>query len=139
MIKRAIAVDGKTLRGSRTAQCTATVLLAAMAHAGEVLAQQQIADKSYEIPAFEPLLAPLDLTGALITADALHTQHDHGGYAWREPEQAQPVVEGAAGFYFGVGGRVEGQGQLATVTGAWRFPLPGTPRDEGNHHDAVGA
>ncbi|MFF9403811.1 MULTISPECIES: hypothetical protein [unclassified Streptomyces] len=58
--------------------------------------------------------------------------------AWREPEQVQPVAEGAAGFYFGVGGGVEGQGQLATVTGAWRFPLPGTPRDEDNHHDAAG-
>lgn len=35
--------------------------------------------------------------------------------AWREPEQAQPVAEGAAGFYFGVGRGAEGQGQLATA------------------------
>jgi predicted transposase YbfD/YdcC len=51
-----------------------------MAHTGEVLAQRQVADKSNEIPAFAPLLDTFDLTGAVITADALHTQHDHGYY-----------------------------------------------------------
>ncbi|MCH5677691.1 ISAs1 family transposase [Streptomyces gilvus] len=75
---RAIAVDGKALRGSRTA--THVTLLAAMDHAGSVLAQRQIADKSNEIPAFQPLLDSIDLTGAVITADALHTQHAHGTY-----------------------------------------------------------
>ncbi|MEU9546725.1 IS3 family transposase [Streptomyces mirabilis] len=74
---RAIAVDGKTVRGSRTPTRSATVLLAAMAHTGEVLAQRQIADKSNEIPSFSPLLETLDLTATVITADALHTQHEH--------------------------------------------------------------
>ncbi|WP_326701504.1 ISAs1 family transposase [Streptomyces sp. NBC_01754] len=77
---RPIAVDGKVLRGSRAGEKTAVTLLAAMAHSGEVLAQRQVADKSNEIPAFAPLLDGLDLTGTLITADALHTQHDHGTY-----------------------------------------------------------
>ncbi|MCI0386745.1 ISAs1 family transposase [Streptomyces sp. CNQ085] len=77
---RPIAVDGKTVRGSRTPTRSATALLAAMTHGGDVLAQCQVADKSNEIPTFAPLLDTLDLTGAVITADALHTQHAHGSY-----------------------------------------------------------
>ncbi|GAA2418901.1 ISAs1 family transposase [Streptomyces glaucosporus] len=77
---RAIAVDGKALRGSRTATTPHVTLLAAMDHAGHVLAQRQVADKSNEIPAFKPLLDTIDLTGTVITADALHTQHAHGAY-----------------------------------------------------------
>jgi predicted transposase YbfD/YdcC len=75
-----IAVDGKTIRGSRTATSPAIALLAAMTHRGDVLAQRQIAGKSNEIPAFAPLLDTLDLTDTVITADALHTQHAHGTY-----------------------------------------------------------
>nr|WP_234307775.1 ISAs1 family transposase [Streptomyces sp. NBRC 110035] len=78
--RKAIAVDGKTLRGTRTANRAATALIAAMTHNGEVLAQRQIDGKSNEIPAFAPLLDGIDLTGAVITADALHTQHDHAAY-----------------------------------------------------------
>ncbi|MEV5012952.1 ISAs1 family transposase, partial [Streptomyces sp. NPDC055692] len=77
---RAIAVDGKALRGSRTATTAHVTLLAAMDHTGHVLAQRQVADKSNEIPAFKPLLSTVDLTGTVITADALHTQHAHGTY-----------------------------------------------------------
>ncbi|MGW2207315.1 ISAs1 family transposase [Streptomyces sp. NPDC001774] len=75
--RQAIAVDGKTLRGSRTKDKPATALIAAMAHSGEVLARLQVDSKSNEIPAFAPLLDGLGLTGAVITADALHTQHNH--------------------------------------------------------------
>ncbi|MFF7975788.1 ISAs1 family transposase [Streptomyces sp. NPDC007905] len=78
--RRLIAVDGKTLRGSRTRQKTATALIAAMTHGGQVLAQRQVDGKSNEIPAFAPLLDGIDLTDAVITADALHTQHDHASY-----------------------------------------------------------
>lgn len=51
-----------------------------MTHDGQVLAQRRIDSKSNEIPAFAPLLNGLDLTGAVITADALHTQHNHASY-----------------------------------------------------------
>ena len=78
--RKVIAVDGKTLRGSRTARRTATALIAAMTHSGQVLAQRQIDSKSNEIPAFAPLLDGIDLNDAVITADALHTQHDHASY-----------------------------------------------------------
>ncbi|MFF0206346.1 ISAs1 family transposase [Streptomyces sp. NPDC005017] len=78
--RKVIAVDGKTLRGSRSSTRAATALIAAMTHSGQVLAQRQIDRKSNEIPAFAPLLDGIDLTGAVITADALHTQHDHASY-----------------------------------------------------------
>ncbi|MGK5449784.1 ISAs1 family transposase [Streptomyces radiopugnans] len=75
-----IAVDGKTVRGSRTPDRPAVALIAAMDQHGNVLAQRQVADKSNEIPAFAPLLDTVDLTGAVVTADALHTQHEHARY-----------------------------------------------------------
>ncbi|MGW6499598.1 ISAs1 family transposase [Nonomuraea angiospora] len=53
-------------------------LLAATRHDTQtVVAQRQIEAKSNEIPAFTPLLSGLDLTSVVITADALHTQHEH--------------------------------------------------------------
>ncbi|WP_433498010.1 hypothetical protein ACQP1K_24345 [Sphaerimonospora sp. CA-214678] len=51
-----LAVDGKTLRGSRTGNGV-THLLAATRHDTQtVMAQAQVAAKSNEIPAFTPLL-----------------------------------------------------------------------------------
>jgi hypothetical protein len=74
--RRAVAVDGKTLRG---AACDGRQvhLLAAMDHATRaVLAQRQVNGAPGEVPGFAPLLANLDLTGAVVTADALHTHGD---------------------------------------------------------------
>jgi hypothetical protein len=39
-----------------------------------VLAQRQVAGAPEEVPAFAPLLAPLDLAGVVVTADALQTR-----------------------------------------------------------------
>ncbi|MEU9832584.1 ISAs1 family transposase [Streptosporangium sp. NPDC048047] len=73
-----LAIDGKALRGSRTADGTMIHLLAAVRHdTHTVLAQRQIAVKSNEIGAFTPLLSGLELSHAVITADALHTQIEH--------------------------------------------------------------
>jgi predicted transposase YbfD/YdcC len=41
-----------------------------------VLAQRQVDGAPGEVPAFQPLLADLDLAGAVVTADALHTHPD---------------------------------------------------------------
>ena len=38
------------------------------------MGQRRVSDESNEIPALRDLLAPLDLDGAVITADAMHTQ-----------------------------------------------------------------
>jgi predicted transposase YbfD/YdcC len=49
-------------------------MLAAMEHATRaVLAQRQVGGAPEEVPAFAPLLAPLDLAGVVVTTDALQT------------------------------------------------------------------
>jgi predicted transposase YbfD/YdcC len=67
------AVDGKAVRGARTA--TGTVfLVGAIAHvSGVVLGQRQVPDKKGEGGEVGPLLAALDTDGMLFTLDALHT------------------------------------------------------------------
>jgi predicted transposase YbfD/YdcC len=78
--RRAVGVDGKTLCGSGPAGAQVH-LLAAMDHVSRaVLAQVQVDGKSNEITAFRPLLHGIDLTGAVVTADAMHTQRDHADY-----------------------------------------------------------
>jgi predicted transposase YbfD/YdcC len=75
--RRAIAVDGKTLRGARTPDSRQVHLLAAMDHTTRaVLAQRQVDGAPGEVPAFQPLLADLDLAGVVVTADALQTHAD---------------------------------------------------------------
>jgi hypothetical protein len=70
-----VALDGKTLRGSATATTPAQHLLSAiLPDLGVVVAQQAVSAKTNEIPCAAPLLAPLPLEGAVVTADALHTQ-----------------------------------------------------------------
>jgi len=75
--RRAVAVDGKTLRGARRDGRQAH-LLAAMDHATRaVLAQRHVDGAPGEVPAFQPLLADLDLAGTVVvTADALQSHHD---------------------------------------------------------------
>jgi predicted transposase YbfD/YdcC len=76
--RRVIAVDGKTLRGSASAAEPGGHLLAALDHAnGAVLGQVQVGAKTNEIPMFPVLLERIDITGAVITADALHAQRGH--------------------------------------------------------------
>jgi predicted transposase YbfD/YdcC len=45
-----------------------------------VLAQAEVDGKTNEITAFAPLLAPLDLAGAVVTADAMHAQREHAQF-----------------------------------------------------------
>ncbi|MGH3448618.1 MAG: ISAs1 family transposase [Nocardioidaceae bacterium] len=73
----AVAVDGKTVRGAWRVEGTQVHLLSAIGHHdGVVLAQREIAAKTNEIPELAPLLAEVDLTGVVVTADALHTQRE---------------------------------------------------------------
>jgi predicted transposase YbfD/YdcC len=56
-------------------------LLAAMDHASRaVLAQTDVDHTTGEIARFRPLLDRLDLTAAVVTADALHTQREHADW-----------------------------------------------------------
>ncbi|MEU4338082.1 ISAs1 family transposase [Micromonospora lupini] len=80
--RRAIAVDGKTLRGSRTTDTTARHVLAACDQAtGVALASTDVDGKASEISRFGPLLDQIgDLRGTVITADALHCRREHVAY-----------------------------------------------------------
>jgi predicted transposase YbfD/YdcC len=79
--RRVIAVDGKTLRGSASRGEPGDHLLAALDHAhGAVLAQVEVGAKTNEIPMFPLLLDRIDVTGAVITADAMHAQRSHAAY-----------------------------------------------------------
>src|SRR5215469_9418439 len=73
-----IAIDGKTVRGAKSRKGKAPHLVAALAHGiGAVLGQVAVDEKSNEIPAVRELLkAFADLACAVITIDAMHTQHD---------------------------------------------------------------
>jgi predicted transposase YbfD/YdcC len=75
--RRAVAVDGKTLRGAKSHDGRQVHLLAAMDHATRaVLAQRHVGGAPGEVPGLVSLLADLDLAGAVVTADALHTHAD---------------------------------------------------------------
>jgi predicted transposase YbfD/YdcC len=79
--RRAIAIDGKSARGARGPDGRAVHLLAAFDHdSGVVLGQAVVDGKTNEVTAFAPLLDRIDVTDAIITADALHTQRAHADY-----------------------------------------------------------
>jgi predicted transposase YbfD/YdcC len=79
--RRAVAVDGKTLRGSGHHGHPPVHLLAVMDHTSRaVLAQADVDHTTNEITQFQPLLDRLDLADTVITADALHTQREHADW-----------------------------------------------------------
>jgi predicted transposase YbfD/YdcC len=79
--RRAVAVDGKTLRGSGHHGAAQVHLLAAMDHTSRgVLGQADVDATTNEIARFRPLLDRLDLADTVVTADALHTQREHADW-----------------------------------------------------------
>jgi predicted transposase YbfD/YdcC len=71
----AVALDGKTLRGSKKQGAPGTHLLSALAHqVGVTLTQHAVDDKTNEITAVETVLEQLVLEGRIVTMDALLTQ-----------------------------------------------------------------
>lgn len=76
-VRGVVAIDGKTLRGSKhdADGKGALHLVAAFAHqAGLILAQRAVDGKSNEITAIPELLDMLELEGAIVTIDAMGTQ-----------------------------------------------------------------
>jgi predicted transposase YbfD/YdcC len=72
-----LAMDGKTARGSADGDHAALHLLSAIVHgSGTVVAQVAVESKTNEITKVEPLLEHLDLTGVVVTGDALLTQRE---------------------------------------------------------------
>jgi predicted transposase YbfD/YdcC len=70
---RAVAVDGKTSRGARRADGTRVHLLGVAEHGGRLLDHLEVDVKHNETSHFTALLGPVDLAGAVVTFDALHT------------------------------------------------------------------
>lgn len=71
----AVAIDGKTLRGSQKQGAPGAHLLSALAHRlGLTLAQQAVTDQTNEMPVALELLRQVVLEGRVVTMDALLTQ-----------------------------------------------------------------
>jgi predicted transposase YbfD/YdcC len=94
-----VMVDGKSLRGAVQADGRPVHLLAAMTSGCAVLAQREVGHKTNEITQVAPLLEPLELTGAVITLDALHCQREtarlivedkHADYIFTAVKDNQP-------------------------------------------------
>lgn len=89
--RRVIAIDGKTIRGARTRDRVAPHLVAALDHGtGTVLGQLGVSAKSNEIPAVRNLLTCMNIKDAVVTVDAMHTQHD----------TAQVIIEAGGDYVF---------------------------------------
>jgi predicted transposase YbfD/YdcC len=85
----AVALDGKTLRGSRKQGAPGVHLLSALSHhVGLTLAQQAVSDKTNEITQIETVLRQLVLPGRVFTMDALLTQR----------HVAQTIVDGGGDY-----------------------------------------
>ncbi len=85
----AIAIDGKTLRGSRRQRAPGAHLLSALGHRlGLTVGQRAVADKTNEIGAIQDVLGALVLQNRVITMDALLTQRD----------VAQRIVDGGGDY-----------------------------------------
>jgi hypothetical protein len=70
-----LAIDGKTLRGSAAGDTKAVHLVSAVLHGdGVVVAQHRVPDKTNEITSVVPLFADRDITGAVVTGDAMFAQ-----------------------------------------------------------------
>ena len=93
----ALRIDGKALQ-----------LLSAVSHRLRLtVAQAAIAEKSNEIPAYQPLLETIPrLEGGIITADAMQCQQEAARYTTQER---------GADYLFGLKGNQEGTLERATV------------------------
>jgi predicted transposase YbfD/YdcC len=81
---RAVAVDGKTSRGARRADGTRVHLLGVAEHGGCLLDHLEVDVKHNETSYFTALLGPVDLDGAVVTFDALHTVRANLDWLTRE-------------------------------------------------------
>jgi predicted transposase YbfD/YdcC len=122
--RRAVAVDGKTLRGSGHHGHPQAHLLAVMDHTSRsVLAQTGVDSKTNEITQFRPLLDRLDLTATVVTADALHTHREHADWLVTRKQAAFVLIVKA--------NQPSLHHQLATLP--WRdIPIADHTRDRGH-------
>ena len=90
-----VAIDGKRLRGSATAEAAGTHLLAAFSAGLQgVIGQLRVAPEANEITAALELLKTLPLKGVTITGDAIFTQK----------AICQVIIDGGGDYFFTVKG-----------------------------------
>ena len=119
----AVAIDGKSIRGSiATGQTRGVYLLAVYAPmSGVVLRQVEIGHKENELSATPDLLASVNLAGRVVTGDALFTQRSlseqivsaRGDYLWRVKDN-QPTLRADIARLFGPERVPAGAGPLKT-------------------------
>ncbi len=82
---RRLAVDGKTVKGSRQGNGKPMHLLAAVSTESQrLVAQESVDEKSNEITALRPMLRDVPLDGVVVTADAMHAQQDAARFLQQE-------------------------------------------------------
>lgn len=104
---RGQAVDGKAVRGAG-AHGVKVHLLSAVRHgSGDTLAQQEVGEKTNEIPALAAFLAAYPVRDTVVTVDALHTQRataqrilDQGGDYLMVVKGNQPQLYADLETYF---------------------------------------
>jgi predicted transposase YbfD/YdcC len=74
--RRAVAVDGKTLRGRGLRRPPRPSARRDGSRHPRRARPTQVNGAPVEVPGFQPLLGDVELTGAVVTADALHTHGD---------------------------------------------------------------
>ena len=93
-----VALDGKALRRARNADQSVKYVVSAWAESnGLVLGQLKVADKSNEITALPELLRVLELSGCIVTVDAMGTQK----------KIAQEIIEADADYVLALKGNHE--------------------------------
>jgi predicted transposase YbfD/YdcC len=101
---KVVAIDGKTVRRSydRTSNKAAIHLVSAWATANHLaLGQVKVADKSNEITAIPQLLALLDVSGCIVTIDAMGCQQDIAKQIIDQQADYVLAVKGNQGSLFG--------------------------------------
>ena len=103
-----IALDGKVVRGAKTAKQSAPHLLSFRTHEEqETLVQVAVSDKTNEIPVAQAMLPLIAQPGRIYTADALHTQvkwmqvvHDCQAFTVLTVKDNQPTLVQDLATYF---------------------------------------
>jgi len=102
---RRLAVDGKTVKGSRRTDGRPLHLVAGVSPDSlRLVAQRPVDEKSNEIAALRPMLATVPLDGVIVTADAMHAQqeaarlieHEKGAEFFFSLKGNQPSVQDKA-------------------------------------------
>ena len=112
-----IAIDGKTLRASKSAEYPALHLLSAFCvDIHGVLREEAVGEKANEITAAKAMLRNLPLKGAMVTGDAMFCQK----------ELCQQILEGGGHFIFTVKDNQPGlKENVATTFGVAFSPCGG--------------